>query len=76
MIFRYLRALFTPEKKSVEYYWNSAGLVAGMLLLGSVFADKENFDAVISSYSSEKSNLPGQPRMKRLQDSEDDKKER
>lgn len=48
MIFRYIRALFVKEK-TVEFYWNAAGLAGGVLLLGSIVSDKENFDIIFSN---------------------------
>ena len=48
MIFRYFRALFVGEK-TVEFYWNAAGLTGGLLLLGSIVADKENYDLLFSN---------------------------
>ena len=38
----------------MEFYWNAAGITCGMLLLGSIVADKENYDIIFSNsnYSS------------------------
>lgn len=51
MILRYFRALFIGEK-TVEFYWNAAGAAGGLLLLGSVLADQENYDLLFKQQSS------------------------
>ena len=36
----------------MEFYWNAAGAAGGLLLLGSVLADQENYDLLFKQQSS------------------------